>query len=81
MTIESYHDLRVWQERIILAKECYLLPRHFPKEELFGLTSQVRRASASVPANIAEGNGRETTTSTSISYALPRAISRNWKRT
>jgi four helix bundle protein len=61
MVIESYRDLRVWQQGIELAKECYLLTRDFPKEEMFGLTSQIRRAAVSVPANIAEGNGRENT--------------------
>lgn len=42
-----------------LAKDTYSITRDFPKEELYGLTSQIRRASVSVPANIAEGNGRE----------------------
>jgi four helix bundle protein len=44
-----------------LAESCYRLTRQFPRDELFGLTSQMRRAVASIPANIAEGHGREST--------------------
>ncbi|MCV0398076.1 MAG: four helix bundle protein [Rhizobiaceae bacterium] len=57
--ISSYRDLRVWKEAMELAAECYKLSRALPREEAFGLTAQIRRASASVPANIAEGYGRE----------------------
>jgi len=60
-SINSYRDLRVWQDAMILAEACYRLIRQFPRDELFGLTSQIRRAGASVPANIAEGHGRENT--------------------
>jgi four helix bundle protein len=59
--IKSYRDLRVWQDAMTLAESCYRLTRGFPKDELFGLTSQIRRSAASVPANIAEGHGRENT--------------------
>ncbi len=59
--VQSYRDLRVWQEAMDLAEACYQLTKHFPRDELFGLTSQIRRAAASIPANIAEGNGRELT--------------------
>jgi|SRR5580658_2384045 four helix bundle protein len=61
--IKSYRDLRVWQESMKLAVECYQLTRAFPKEEMFGLSSQIRRSAASIPANIAEGHGRENTQS------------------
>jgi len=61
--INSYRDLRVWQGAMALAEACYLLTRGFPKDEMFGMTSQLRRAAASVPANIAEGHGRELTPS------------------
>ncbi|ARN80335.1 four helix bundle protein [Methylocystis bryophila] len=57
--VRSYRDLRVWKEAMDLAVECYRLTKSFPKEETFGLTSQIRRAACSVPANIAEGYGRE----------------------
>ena len=56
--IRSYRDLRVWQAGMGLAEACYLLTKRFPKDELFGMTAQIRRAATSVPANIAEGYGR-----------------------
>jgi four helix bundle protein len=55
----SYQDLLVWQQAMDLVAEIYSTTRTWPKEELFGLTSQVRRAATSIPANIAEGYGRE----------------------
>ena len=57
--IKSYRDLLVWQQAMDLAVLCYSLTRSFPREEMFGFTSQIRRASASIAANIAEGHGRE----------------------
>ncbi len=57
--LQSYRELRVWGEGMKLAEQCYYLTKAFPKEELYGLASQIRRAAASVPANIAEGYGRE----------------------
>lgn len=59
--IQSYRDLNVWKHSMTLTKSCYVLTKLFPKDELFGLVSQIRRASVSIPANIAEGNGRENT--------------------
>jgi len=56
--IRSYRDLKVWQLAMNLAETCYRITRCFPKDELYGMTSQIRRAAASVPANIAEGHGR-----------------------
>lgn len=57
--INSYRDLLVWQQAMDLAAAAYTVTKAWPKEELYGLTSQVRRAASSVPANIAEGFGRE----------------------
>ena len=57
--VQSYRDLRVWQEGMTLAETCYRLTQPFPKEELYGMTSQIRRSAVSIPANIAEGCGRE----------------------
>jgi four helix bundle protein len=61
--IESYKDLIVWQKGIELVNEIYVLTKMFPKEEMFGLTNQMRRAAVSIPANIAEGWGRNSTKS------------------
>jgi four helix bundle protein len=61
MTVRSYQELAVWQKAMTLAAECYQVTRAFPKEELVGISSQIRRAAASVPANIAEGQGRYST--------------------
>lgn len=58
--IQSVSHLEVWKEAVALAKDVYELTAEWPKEELYGLTSQVRRAAVSVPANIAEGVGRRT---------------------
>ncbi|MGF1487985.1 MAG: four helix bundle protein [Prochloraceae cyanobacterium] len=59
--IQSYRDLTTWQEAMNLAEECYYLTRLFPKDELYGMISQIRRSASSIPANIAEGYGRKST--------------------
>lgn len=61
--IKSYRDLLVWQQAVDLAVHCYRASGKFPKTDQFGLTNQLRRSSASVAANIAEGHGRESTQS------------------
>src|SRR5438552_12807481 len=58
---QNYKDLVVWQKGIALAKAIYQLTARFPSEEKFGLVSQMRRAAASIPSNIAEGQARHTT--------------------
>lgn len=58
-TISSYKDLDVWSMGMRLAELTYLLTKDFPAEERYGLTSQMRRCSVSIPANIAEGWGRQ----------------------
>ena len=61
MAVQTFRDLEVWQVAMDLAAECYCITKKFPRDELFGMTSQIRRAAASVPANIAEGQGRDHT--------------------
>jgi four helix bundle protein len=58
--IKSYKDLLIWQKGIKIVSLIYQLVKSFPKEELFALTSQLKRASVSIPSNIAEGYGRNT---------------------
>jgi four helix bundle protein len=55
----TYRDLDVWKKARVLVKEVYLLTRKFPKDEVYGLMSQMRRCAVSIPSNIAEGYGRQ----------------------
>ncbi|MFN3466342.1 MAG: four helix bundle protein [Candidatus Brocadiales bacterium] len=59
--MKSFKDLNIWKRSIGLAKEIYLISETFPKIELYGLTNQLRRASISIPSNIAEGHTRKYT--------------------
>ena len=60
-SIKTYRDLIVWQKSLAFVTDIYEVTMAFPKEELFGLISQVRRSSVSIPSNIAEGYGRRST--------------------
>jgi len=59
--LRNYQELIVWQKAMDLVIAVYQQTREFPREELYGLTNQLRRASVSIPSNIAEGQGRNTT--------------------
>lgn len=59
--IKSFQDLNIWKEAHQLTLEIYNITKNFPKEEAFGVISQLRRAASSIPSNIAEGMGRNTT--------------------
>lgn len=59
MKIKSHKDLKVWQESMDFVLHIYKVTKDFPSCEQFGLTSQMRRASVSIPSNIAEGSGRK----------------------
>lgn len=58
--MNNYKELKVWQRSVELAVKIYELTKHFPKEEVYGLTSQIKRSAISIPSNIAEGAGRNT---------------------
>jgi four helix bundle protein len=61
MSIHDYRDLIVWQKAIDLVEDVYQVTARFPREELYGLTIQLRRAAVSIPSNVAEGHGRAST--------------------
>ena len=61
MNVSSYKDLKVWQKAMNLVEEVYRLTANFPREELYGLVSQLNRAAVSVPSNLAEGSSRRST--------------------
>jgi four helix bundle protein len=59
--VRHFKDLIVWQKSMAFVVNVYRVTRDFPKEEIYGLTSQIRRAAVSIPSNIAEGQARRTT--------------------
>jgi len=59
--IKTYRDLIVWQKSITLVTEIYEITKRFPRDETYGLISQIRRCAVSIPSNIAEGYGRNST--------------------
>jgi len=61
MGVQSYRDLEIWKRSMDLVAEIYLITKQFPKEELYTLTSQIRRAAISIPSNIAEGRSKRST--------------------
>jgi len=58
--MNNYKELKLWQKSVELAAKIYELTTSFPKEEVYGLTSQIKRSAISIPSNIAEGAGRNT---------------------
>lgn len=68
--VKSYKELIVWQRSIELVKEIFLLTNILPKSELYGLTSQMRRAAVAIPSNIAEGYGRNSTKEYAQFYSI-----------
>ena len=57
--MRTFRDLLIWQKSMSLVTKTYQITKQFPKEEVFGLTSQIRRCAISIPSNIAEGFGRQ----------------------
>src|SRR5437763_17094322 len=81
MVIRSYRELEVWQKAMDLVVLCYQVAEKFPKGEMYGLLVQLQRAVVSVPANIAEGQGRNHTREfinhLSIAYGSPMEVETN----
>jgi four helix bundle protein len=78
MKVKNYQELMAWQKSMDLVEEVYKSSRDFPREEIYALTSQIRRAAVSIPSNIAEGQGRRTTSDflrhLSIAYGSLREV-------
>ena len=78
MKVKNYQDLIAWQKAMDLVEDVYKASRDFPREEVYALTSQIRRAAVSVPSNIAEGQGRRTSADflrhLSIAYGSLREV-------
>ena len=70
----NYRDLKIWQRSRVLIPKIYKLAKKFPKEEVYGLTSQIQRAVRSISENIVEGSGKRTSKDF-ISYLDPVGIS------
>ncbi len=70
--MKSFTELQAWKVGIKLVKEIYTITKSFPKDELFGLTSQIRRASTSILANLAEGFSRHTDADKAHKYTISR---------
>lgn len=69
----NHKNLEAWKQSLLLIKEIYVLTKTFPKEELFGITSQLRRASISVASNIAEGSSRKSSAERKRFYEIARS--------
>src|SRR6266481_4085086 len=78
MKVRNYQELIAWQRAMDLVEEVYKASRDFPREEIYALTSQIRKAAVSIPSNIAEGQGRRTTADflrhLSIAYGSLREV-------
>ncbi len=60
MKKHNFREIKIWQEALLMVKEVYLFSSKLPKEEKYGITSQINRYAVSIPSNIAEGSGRTT---------------------
>ena len=78
MKVKNYQELIAWQRAMDLVEEVYKASKSFPREEIYALTSQIRRPAVSIPSNIAEGQGRRTTADflrhLSIAYGSLREV-------
>ena len=79
MSWQHYKKLIVWQKAMCLTDEIYNLAKRLPKEELFALSYQMRRAAISIPSNIAEGHGRQTEKEYKQFFLSQRVLCVNWK--